>query len=66
MLVSNKSILTGDINTMDLPVTLEEIIRFINGELVQKVFPHLSDEHREFLLNGITPQEWKEHNLDAE
>jgi len=66
MEVSNFSILTGKLNTMDLPVTLEELNRFLKGELVQKVFPHLSDEQREFLLNGITPEESEEYGLDNE
>lgn len=27
---------------------------------VQEIFPHLSAEEREFLLTGITPDEWNE------
>jgi len=66
MIINKRSILTGKMNTMDLPVTIEQIDRFNAGELVQRVFPELTDEQREFILNGITPQEWKEHNLDTE
>ena len=28
--------------------------------LVQDAFPELNDEQREFVLTGVTPDEWKE------
>jgi|TARA_R110000765_G_scaffold322798_1_gene414531 hypothetical protein len=38
--------------------------------LLKKYFPELSEEDREFLLTGITPEEWaefdKENNALAE
>lgn len=58
MLISNTSILTGITRTVDLPVTKAELERWSNGELIQYVFPHLSDDDREFLMTGITPEEW--------
>ena len=58
MLISNTSILTGVTRTVDLPVTKDELERWSNGELIQYVFPHLSDDDREFLMTGITPEEW--------
>lgn len=58
MLISNTSILTGVTRTVDLPVTKAELERWSNGELIQYVFPHLSDDDREFLMTGITPEEW--------
>jgi hypothetical protein len=66
MIVRRTSILTGDTWEWDLPVTQEELDRFENRELVQKVWPHLPAEQRVFLLNGITPEEWKTHGLDDE
>lgn len=56
--VINTSILTGKEHAMLLPVTQEQIDRWQGGELVQDVFPHLDDSQREFLVNGITPEEW--------
>lgn len=58
MLISNTSVLTGITRTVDLPVTKAELERWSNGELIQYVFPHLSDDDREFLMTGITPEEW--------
>ena len=31
---------------------------FYDGDLIQDVFPFLSDDHREFLISGFTPDEW--------
>jgi hypothetical protein len=31
-----------------------------SGELIQDAFPFLSDDEREFLLTGTTPEEWRE------
>lgn len=64
MLVKRISKLSGKETTMDLDVTEEQLIRFDNriknGEYVQTIFPHLRGEQREFILTGITPQEWEE------
>jgi hypothetical protein len=59
MLITNKSRLSGKVHTMDLNVTEEQIKRFEDGELVQVVFPHLTADEREFILTGITAEEWK-------
>lgn len=41
-----------------MDVTEEELARFARGEHVQHVWPHLSAEDREFILSGITAEEW--------
>jgi hypothetical protein len=33
---------------------------WMNGELVQRAFPFLSNAEREFLITGLTPEEWDE------
>ena len=58
MLISNTSILTGKTHTRELPVTSAELDIWMSGELIQNVFPHLSADDREFLMTGITPEEW--------
>ena len=50
MIISQTNMLTGKKNEMDLPVTSQQIGRWINGEL--------SGEQREFLKTGILPEEW--------
>ena len=58
--VTRKSILSGKTNTMTLDITQEslDIYDTIGGMLVQNVFPNLNKEEREFLISGITPDEW--------
>jgi len=59
MIVTKKSTLSGNINSMDLPITQEQLDRYTNGnELVQNIFPNLTPDQREFIISGITANEW--------
>ena len=58
MKITRHSIITGKLHTMDLPVTEEQYARWKAGTLVQDVFPDLTPDQREFILSGITPEEW--------
>lgn len=60
MLVCNLSQISGNINTMELNVTLEQIKAWKGGTLAQDAFPQLDADGREFLMTGITPAEWNE------
>jgi hypothetical protein len=33
-------------------------IAYNNGALIQKAFPFLNADQREFLMSGLTPDEW--------
>ena len=66
MQVTRKSMLSGESNTMDLPVTEKMLERWRAGGLVQKVMPHLSAEQREFLISGCMPEEWDEMMRDRD
>lgn len=47
-------------NTLEINCTEEEIAAWANSsQLIQDAFPHLSPGEREFLLSGITPDEWE-------
>ena len=60
MLVTRLSPFSHTKNTIDLDITAEQLARYENGEeLIQNVFPDLSPEHREFIITGITPEEWE-------
>ena len=48
---------------MSLDVTQEQFERYQAGELVQNAFPHLSFDEREFIISGITPEEWADLRL---
>mgnify|MGYP003668223493 FL=1 len=58
--VTRKSILSGKTNTMSLDITQETLDNYeqVGGMLVQAIFPNLNKEEREFLISGITPDEW--------
>lgn len=64
MKVKRTSILTDITRTLEIPLTEQEYKegyeKINSGTLIQHVFPQLSDDHREFLLSGITPEEWEE------
>lgn len=56
-----RSVITGNINTMELPITEKEVEAWQDsGELVQNFFPQLTPDQREFLVTGATPEEWDE------
>ena len=60
MKITKKSPLTGVIHTMDIDVTEEQLYKINNKKaLIQRIVPHLSLGEREFLMTGITDEEWQ-------
>ena len=60
MLVRKTSILSGVERVREMDVTQEQLQRWASGEKVQNVFPHLSADDREFIMTGVTGEEWEE------
>jgi len=59
MQISKVSPLTGKTNTMNIPVTEEQLSRWQRREgLIQNIMPELTAEQREFLMSGYTPEDW--------
>jgi hypothetical protein len=58
MLITKTCMMTGSVNTLDIPVTQSQIDAWQGGLLIQEAMPHLSADDREFLMTGITPQVW--------
>lgn len=58
MKVSMISQLTGKGHTMEIDVTPEQIKAWENGMLIQRAMPNLTADEREFLMSGITKEEW--------
>ena len=60
MQITRTSMISGNTNTMELNVTLEQIAQWENGMNIQVAMPDLSAEEREFVKTGMTPTEWNE------
>ena len=64
MIVIRMSRFTGKLNQMDIdmdPAAFQAALRkWETGMLIQDAFPALSDDEREFLMTGSTPEEWQD------
>ena len=61
MKITKKSPFTGKVQTRDLPITRERIVEWQNNNtMIQEAFPDLDASQREFLMSGITAEEWIE------
>ena len=62
MNITKISSLTGIEHTLDINVTEDELLRVENRynskELIQNIVPNLTMDEREFLMTGITNEEW--------
>jgi hypothetical protein len=59
MLITRTSYISKIERTKDLPITKEQFIDWEKGGLAQDVFPDLTADEREFIVSGITPEEWE-------
>lgn len=59
MLITRTSILSRQTNTRDVPCTHEQYANWVSGMHIQDAMPNVPAEEREFLISGITPEEWK-------
>jgi hypothetical protein len=60
MIVVRTSPFTGETRGRDLPITQEQIDAWKSGVLIQNAFPQLSASAKEFILTGMTDEEWDE------
>ena len=52
---------TGRLNTLDIPIEEEEYTDYLMGGVsIQRMFPHLTPDEREFIMTGITADSWAE------
>lgn len=58
MLIRRRSPFTGVIREIDLPITQKQLEDWLDGTLAQYAFPNLTAGQREFLLTGVTSEEW--------
>ena len=60
MEITRKSFLTGIERTLEIPVTQEQLSKWESGLLIQDAMPNLTPDQREFILTGVTSEEWDE------
>ena len=60
MLITRRSQISGEVNTLEVDCTEEQIERWQAGEKIQDCMPDVPAPLREFIKSGITPQEWAE------
>jgi hypothetical protein len=58
MLITRKSILDGLERTLDISVTEEQYNNWKSGMLIQDAMPDTPSDEREFIITGISPDEW--------
>lgn len=62
--VTRRSALSGDLHTREVLIEHGELTAWVEQGfrdgplLIQQCIPSASDEDREFILTGITPEEW--------
>lgn len=59
MEVTRTSIITGKTKTVELPITEEQVKKWLGGALIQDAFPNLTPDEREFIKTGMTKKEWE-------
>jgi hypothetical protein len=60
MMVTRKSMMSGEVRTLNLDVTNQQLQRWRAGELIQNVMPKLTPSEREFIITGVTDEEWED------
>ena len=61
MLITRQSQWSGITRTLDIPVTHDQLYEWQQrGVMIQNAMPNLTADQREFLMTGVTAEEWKE------
>lgn len=64
MRVTRTSLFTRKVHTLEIDVTPEQLAEIDLGpsgrRFIQDICPHLSADDREFLMTGVTAEEWAE------
>jgi hypothetical protein len=58
--VTRTSQLSGIRRTLTLRMRYDDYLRWQEGTLIQEALPYLTPDQREFLMTGITEEEWED------
>jgi hypothetical protein len=61
MKITKVSMLSKLERSLELDVTAVEIKAWKSGMLIQDAMPRLNTDEREFMMTGITAEEWEKH-----
>tara|TARA_B100001094_G_scaffold260185_1_gene260582 strand:- start:2160 stop:2339 length:180 start_codon:yes stop_codon:yes gene_type:complete len=53
MLIERVHPFSGKLNSIEIPVTKEQLQRWRDGELIQNAMPNLTPDEREFIKTGL-------------
>jgi hypothetical protein len=59
MKITRTSMFSNIERTKDLPITEDQLKDWNNGTVIQKAMPNLSCADREFIITGVTDEEWQ-------
>lgn len=60
LLITRQSLISGITRTLEIPLTTEQLESWQSGIYIQDAMPELEPVQREFLMTGITADEWNE------
>lgn len=67
MYIKRKSVISGIERTRSIPVNPDDYMAWKAGlGSIQDLMPYLNDSDREFILSGITDEEWDEMFANSE
>ena len=61
MLITKRSSITGNSHSREINVTQAQLDSWASGMFIQNAMPNLSTDDREFLMTGVTPEEWDKY-----
>jgi hypothetical protein len=64
MLITRTSPYSGKENTKDINVTEEQLNNWRNGMLIQRAMPNVSIDDREFIMNGMTKEDYEDMEIE--
>ena len=59
MKITRTNPFNGEINTINIDVTDEQVQAYMDGALIQNAFPQLTAGERGFIKTGITEESWE-------
>ncbi len=60
MKLTRKSSFTGIERSLEIDVAEEQMVLWQSGVVIQTAMPNLTSDEREFILTGITAEEWND------